>query len=351
MRVLVTGHDGYIGAVLVPMLLDAGHDVTGLDSHLYAGCDFGTHDPGVPSLAIDVRDVTVEQLRGYDAVLHLAAISNDPVGDLNPETTYEINHRATVQLAQRARSAGIGRFIFSSSCSLYGAGGDDALDEQAAFSPVTPYGHSKILAEQDISALANEAFTPVFLRNATAYGVSSRLRGDLVVNNLVGYAVTTGEVLIKSDGSPWRPLIHIEDIARAFLAALEAPAADVHNQAFNICQTTENYRIREVGAIVEQIVPGSRVRFAAGAQPDKRNYRVSGDKVARVLPGFHPQWTVRRGVEELYDAYTRRALQLDDLTGPRLQRIQRVLELQSSGRLTEALRWVETARPAEVVGA
>lgn len=342
MRLLVTGHRGYIGAVLVPMLLEAGHDVTGLDTDLYAGCDFGPLVE-VPSMRTDVRDVTAAELAGFDAVLHLAAVSNDPVGELFEDTTYAINQRASVHLAREARAAGVSRFIFSSSCSLYGMGGDEALDESADFHPVTAYGRSKVLAEQEISPLASESFSPVFLRNATAYGVSNRLRGDLVVNNLVGLAVTTGEVVITSDGTPWRPLVHIEDISRAFLAALEAPREAVHNQSFNVCMSTENYRVREVAEIVRQVVPGSRVTIAGNAQPDKRNYRVSGERIARVLPGFHPQWTVRRGVEELYREFTTRALSFEDLTGPRYQRIKRVLELQGADRLSPDLRW--TASP------
>jgi nucleoside-diphosphate-sugar epimerase len=274
MRVLVTGHDGYIGTVLVPMLLDAGHDVVGLDNFLFEECTFGTNVVQPPALRMDVRDVTAADLEGFEAVLHLAAISNDPLGNLNPDTTYDINHRAASHLAAEAKKAGVTRFVFSSSCSLYGRAGDDFLDEEADFNPVTPYGESKVLAEADMRKLADDDFSPTYLRNATAYGVSSRLRGDLVVNNLVGYAVTTGDVLIKSDGTPWRPLVHIEDISRAFVAVLHAPREIVHDEAFNVGITSENYRISEVGSIVEEVVPGSRVRYAEGAGPDTRCYRV-----------------------------------------------------------------------------
>ncbi|MBI2216439.1 MAG: SDR family oxidoreductase [Candidatus Rokubacteria bacterium] len=339
MRVLVTGHNGYIGSVLVPLLQQAGHDAVGLDSRLFAACTFGAGGREIPSLTIDLRDVQARHLAGFDAIAHLAGLSNDPLGDLSPDVTYEINHRASVRLARLAKRVGVRRFVHSSSCSIYGAAGDDVLTEEASFNPVTPYGISKVRVEEDVSRLADRHFSPTFLRNATAYGVSPRLRGDLVVNNLVGYAVTTGEVFLKSDGTPWRPLVHIEDIARAFVAVLEAPQERVHNEAFNVGRTEENYRIREVAELVETVVPGARVRLADSAGPDLRNYRVDCSKIARVLPRFQPRWTVRRGIEELYAAYTGERTTLDDLTGPRYQRIKHVLALQAAGRLDAGLRW------------
>jgi nucleoside-diphosphate-sugar epimerase len=346
MRVLVTGHNGYIGSVLVPMLVRAGHEVTGLDNYLYGDCTFGDDVLDPPSLRVDIRDVEAADLEGFDAVMHLAAVSNDPVGDLNPETTYEINHRAAVRVATLAKQAHVPRFVFSSSCSLYGAAGDALLDEQAAFNPVTPYGESKVLAEQDMMALADDDFTPIFLRNATAYGVSPRLRGDLVVNNLVGFAYTTGAVLIKSDGTPWRPLVHIADISRAFLAVLTAPKELVHNEAFNVGATAENYRISEVAAIVEEVVPGSEVTYAEGGGPDTRCYRVSCDKIRSVIPEFEPEWTVRRGVEELFEAYQRHGLTIDDFETPRFLRIQHVKKLLADGLIDTRLHWQTQLAPA-----
>jgi nucleoside-diphosphate-sugar epimerase len=349
MKVLMTGHKGYIGSVMAPMFCEAGHTVVGLDSCLFEGCILGESPPEIPMLRVDLRDVERTDLEGFDAVVHLAALSNDPLGNFNPECTFDINHRASVRLAKMAKEAGVPRFIYASSCSLYGVAGDAPVTEEADFNPVTAYGESKVRVERDVAPLADDDFSPTFMRNATAYGFSPCLRVDLVVNSLVGYAYTTGEVLIQSDGSPWRPLVHIEDISQAFLTVLEAPRSLVHNQAFNVGRTKENYRIREVADIVRQVVPRSVVKYAAGGGPDLRCYRVDCSKIAQALPNFQPQWTVERGVEQLYDAYRRHHLTSFEFLGTKYLRIKRIKQLQSEGRVDGWMRW-RLEEPAVAVG-
>lgn len=343
MRVLVTGHKGYIGSIMVPMLQSKGFEVVGLDNDLFDGCVFGDKSicgeiPDIPYIKKDIRDVELSDLKGFDLVVHLCALSNDPLGNFNPDITYEINYEGSLKLAQLSKKAGVQRFVFSSSCSVYGASEGEAVTEKSALNPVTPYGISKIRAEQAISALADSNFSPVFMRSSTAYGVSPMLRFDLVLNNLVAWAYTSKIVLLKSAGTSWRPIVHIEDISRAFIAALNADREVVHNQVFNVGQTKENYIVREIAEIAKETVPGSRIEYAKDAEPDKRSYRVDFSKISSVLPEFKPKWTARLGAKQLYDAYVKAGIVLEDFEGPRYRRISHLETSVSTGALDRTLR-------------
>ena len=341
MRVLVTGHKGYIGTVLVKMLLEDGHEVLGLDSDLYRRCTYGEDFVHIPEMIKDVRDVVKSDLegKGIDAIIHLAALSNDLLGDINPEHTLDINWRASINIAKLAKEVGIKRFLFASSCSMYGAAGDDILDESAEFNPVTHYAISKVNTERDLRELADDNFSPIYLRNSTAYGFSPRIRFDVVVNNLTAWAYTTGKIMMKSDGTPWRPLVHIEDISRSFITLMKAPKEKVHNQAFNIGINSENYQIREVADFVGKTVPNCEVSFADGASPDLRNYRVNFDKLHTTFPEIGLQWTVPKGIVQLYNEYKRIGLNADDYEGVQYKRIAHIKHLLANNELDESLRW------------
>lgn len=347
MRVLVTGSEGYIGTILTELLRENGHDVTGLDTGFFTRCLLGPTSAGAPARRTDLRDIESADCAGFDAVLHLAALCNDPLGDLNPALTGDINYRATMRLATAAKAAGVKRFVFSSSCSVYGAGTDDKpLTEDSPLAPITPYAESKIQSEKALLELADDDFCPVILRNSTAYGFSPRLRGDLVVNDLVAHALLIEEVRLLSDGTAWRPLVHVQDIARAFVTMLEVARERVSGKVYNVGSSTENYLIRTVARIVSDAVPGSRVTFAGKPSADKRNYRVSCDKIAAEVPEFRPRWNLLSGITQLTDAYRRYGLTLADFTGQRHQRLLRIKTLIANGRLDSELRWTSPRQEA-----
>ncbi|MFI1657302.1 NAD-dependent epimerase/dehydratase family protein [Streptomyces sp. NPDC020472] len=339
MRVLLTGHQGYLGTVMAPVLTAAGHEVVGLDSGLFADCVLGPAPADPAGHRVDLRDVTAEHVAGVDAVIHLGALSNDPLGSLAPELTYDINHHASVRLARLAREAGVKRFLYASTCSVYGAaGGDELVTEDAPLRPVTPYAESKVRVEDDLHALADDDFTPVYMRNATAFGYSPRLRADIVLNNLVGHALLSGEVLVLSDGTPWRPLVHAADIARAFTAALEAPREAVHDRAFNIGSEVNNVTVAEIAAQVAEAVDGSKVVITGETGADPRSYRVDFSRFRSAVPGFDCEWTVKRGALELAEAYREHGLTREDFER-RFTRLAVLRAASGTGAVDDTLRW------------
>ncbi len=339
MRVLVTGSHGYIGSVLAPELAGAGHDVAGLDAFYYAGCDFGSELAAIPTARRDVRDVTAADFRGFDAVVHLAALSNDPIGDLNERWTYDINLDGTLRVARAAKEAGVKRFVFASSCSMYGASGsDDLLDENAPLRPLTAYAESKVRAEEGLASLGDHDFVVVSMRNATVYGVSPRLRLDIVLNNLAGWAHTTGMIRLLSDGSSWRPLIHVRDLSRAARVMLEAPAERVRDEAFNIGSDDQNYLVRDLAGVLADVT-GCEIELAGGASPDPRSYRVDFSKLSAAFPEFRFEWDSRRGAEELVGAYRSVPLTAELFEGRQYVRLRQLGHLIETGALEEGLRW------------
>lgn len=339
MRILITGHNGYIGTILTPMLLKEGYELVGIDSNLYDSCTFDAFPPPeIPTIVKDIRAIGLADLEGFDTLIHLAGLSNDPLGSLNPKLTFEINHLASVRLAKLAKKAGVKRFLYASSCSNYGAAGDYLITEEGHLNPITPYAVSKMKVELEVTKLADESFSPIFLRNATVYGFSPRIRFDLVINNLVAWAYTTGKIFLKSDGQSWRPLVHVEDVAQAFVKLLQAPLFLVHNEIFNVGDTKENYQIADLVEIIASIVPKAKIEYATDAGPDKRNYRVNCDKIRRVIPAYRPNWTVKKGIEELYEVYQQVDLQAGDFESAKFKRVAHIQYLMKCGLIDKNLR-------------
>ena len=342
MRVLVSGNEGYIGCILVPLLRQRGHEVIGFDTGLFRDCALGPI-ARPPTIRKDIRDAELADFDGIDAVIHLAGLANDPLGDLDPPITFEINHAGTVRMAELAKRAGVRRFLYASICSVYGAAGDDMIDEESTLTPLTPYAKSKVRAEEDLNPMRSDDFCVVFLRAATAYGVSPYLRFDLALNNLVAWAYATKRTFLKSKGDSWRPFVHVEDIARAYITLLEAPANKVCGEVFNVGSSSENYRIYELAEIVHAAVPEAPVEFAENALPDHRSYRVSCDKLYGAGLGYEVKWNAERGVAEVLSAVKNWNIRAEDFEGPRYSRIAYTRKLINDGRIDSSLRWATRA--------
>lgn len=350
MRILMTGHLGYLGSVMAARFVEAGHQVTGLDTGYFADCLFVAPlaAAAVPELRRDLREIGPRDLEGFDAVVHLAALSNDPLGNLNEDWTMSINHRASVKLADDARAAGVGRFLFSSSCIMYGASAVAEVNEDSPLDPRTAYARSKVEAERGIAALATPSFSPVFLRNGTVYGISPRMRFDTVLNSLAGAAVATGRVTVHGDGAPWRPVVHIEDVAQVFLAALTAPRERIHNQALNAAAASVNHQVISLARAVAAAVPGARLECLGQPEADRRTYKANFDKIARLLPDFRLRWTVEAGIEQLVDHFQRRGLTEAEFHSPLFTRMKWLGGLVSEGRVDSSLRVVPSAEEVPV---
>jgi nucleoside-diphosphate-sugar epimerase len=341
MRVLVTGSEGYIGAVLRESFVARGHDLIGLDTGYFSDCDFHCAPIDIPVLQRDLRQVEPEDFHGVDAVVHLAALSNDPLGALDSDLTDAINTQGSIRCAEMAKEAGVERFLFSSSCSMYGAGSSQGLTEESGFHPQTAYAQSKVDVEATLQELADDSFSPTYFRNATAYGLSPRLRFDLVVNNLSGWAFTTGQIRMLSDGSPWRPLVHIRDIAKAFLCALDAPRESIHNQSFNVGSNDTNYQIRTIAEMVGEVFTGCETTFG-NSDGDSRTYNVNFDKIHRDLPGFDGiDWPLNRAIRELKAAFEAMALRDDQFESRLYTRLKQINHLRKSGQIDDRLFWAE----------
>jgi nucleoside-diphosphate-sugar epimerase len=339
MKVLVTGTEGYIGSLLSPMLMKSGHEVLAVDTGFYkVGWLYNGANLTAKTLNKDIRHITAEDLDGIDAVIHMAELSNDPTGQLSPTITYEINHQGSVYLANLAKSAGVKRFIYTSSCSVYGVAESDYVTEESSVNPQTAYAECKTLVERDVRSIADDAFSPTFLRNATAFGASPRMRFDLVLNNLSGLAWTTKEIKMLSDGTPWRPLVHVLDICKAILCTLEAPRDIIHNQIFNVGDTHHNYQVKEIAAIVANIFPECALSFGTPGE-DNRSYRVSFDKINKYLPGFKCEWNARSGVEQLYDLFKQIKLTDEVFLSRGFTRLKQLEYLIETGQIDSGFFW------------